>query len=183
MDNTKIIKVISLDIDRTLVHAVEKKFVTDEFKYFEHFLYHEYTVFLRPHLNTFLSFLFHDLKTKYKKDYNIDLKIGLFTGGSREYALKIEEILFKPYQYNLDFIYCDTVNKKSSQLEERLNIKRENIIMIDDSVSIKKLNFKECYLINKFVICDDFEHKFFPLSKEDNGLLRCKEYISLLDTF
>jgi hypothetical protein len=177
--NLNSLSVISLDIDRTLVHALEKYYVKKEwFTHFDHFDYEEYYVFIRPHLKTFLTFLFNDLK----KNYNI--KIGLFTAGSHEYALRIVDNLFVPLEIKPDFIFADVSisTKTTNYLVHTLSefgeiVDKNNIIMIDDSVSIKKLNMKECYLINKFILCDDFQHNFFPECLEDKGLLNCIEFI------
>ncbi len=181
-------KLLLLDIDRTLVHSLLTYLVKDEFKiHFNSIIYDEYTVFIRPHLETFLDYL-KDISLK-----NKDFKIGLFTAGSKNYAnfinkklltsLNIEsKYIFSTKEYDEGFDFNGT-GKSLHYISYLTNIPVQNIYLVDDSLSIKNgfLKHKElynnCYNISKFVVCFDDTHCFIPESVTNNGLLECIEWI------
>ncbi len=176
------IKLLLLDIDRTLVHSLLTGLVKDEFKtHFKTLIYDEYTVFVRPYLEPFIEFL-----------KNTDFKIGIFTAGSKNYAkfinnhllaplnLKIEsKYIFSTKEYDEGFDF-DGTRKSLNYISYLTNIPVNNIYLIDDSVSVKNGLTKlkdQCYNISKFVVCYDDTHFFIPNSVTNNGLNECIEFI------
>ena len=183
-------KLLLLDIDRTLVHSLPTYLVKDEFKtHFNSIIYDEYTVFIRPHLETFVEYL-KDISLK-----NKDFKIGLFTAGSKNYAnfinkkllsslnLNIEsKYIFSTKEYDESFDFNGT-GKSLHYISYLTNIPVQNIYLIDDSTGIKngflkhKDIYNNCYNISKFVVCYDDTHLFISDSVTNNGLLECIEWI------
>jgi hypothetical protein len=169
-------KVIALDIDRTLVDPVLTRRIKEEWKEkFEWFIYDEYTVFLRPKVREFIKFL-------YEKNYIV----GIFTAGSNNYATKIVNRLFKDYK--LHFVFskeeCDEgfdMYGKSKPIEylvyKHPGFKVEDCLLIDDSSRIKRGLGERCYNIKKFVVCYDNVDVFNALSESDNGLIECMEWL------
>ena len=141
-------KVIVLDIDRTLVDSVltcriplesidssgKKK---EEWKdKFEWFIYDEYTVFLRPKVREFIKFL-------YEQNYTV----GIFTAGSNNYSTRIVNQLFKDYKLHFVFSnreYDESFDMygKSKPMEYVVyrypEFKVEDCLLIDYSSRIKK---------------------------------------------
>ena len=179
------IKYIALDIDRTLVHAVPTSIIKEEWKLkYETLEYDEYTVFIRPYLYTFLDYLF---STSYE--------IGLYTAGSREYAEFIRDKLFLYRGYTLSFIFSSDMcinrdntlqlTKSLSHISKRLHTEPTSILLVDDSSAIKRYITLEtggdhCYLVSKFVVCFDDSNVFVPQMVENDGLLKCMDYIKKL---
>jgi len=169
-------KVIALDIDRTLVDSVLTRRVKEEWKEkFEWFIYDEYTVFLRPKVREFISFL-------YEKNYTV----GIFTAGSNTYATKIVDELFKDYKLhfvfsNMEYDEGFDMYGKSKPMEyivyKHPEFKVEDCLLIDDSSRIKRALGERCYNIKKFVVCYDNVDVFNPLSESDNGLVECMEWL------
>jgi hypothetical protein len=169
-------KVIALDIDRTLVDSVLTRRIKEEWKEkFEWFIYDEYTVFLRPKVREFISFL-------YEKNYTV----GIFTAGSNNYATRIVNQLFK--DCNLHFVFSNReydegfdMYGKSKPMEylvyKHPEFKVEECLLIDDSSRIKRALGERCYNIKKFVVCYDNVDVFNELSESDNGLVECMEWL------
>jgi phosphoglycolate phosphatase-like HAD superfamily hydrolase len=169
-------KVIALDIDRTLVDSVLTRRIKEEWKEkFEWFIYDEYTVFLRPKVREFIDFLFENNYT-----------VGIFTAGSNNYATKIVDHLFKDYK--LYFVFSNEeydegfdMYGKSKPMEylvyKHPEFKVEECLLIDDSSRIKRSLGDRCYNIKKFVVCFDNADVFNPLSESDNGLVECMEWL------
>ncbi len=165
--------IIALDIDRTLVHSVNKYFVKQEWtEDFDTFDWDIFTIFIRPNINEFLDFLF------------THFTVGIFTAGAKEYAYEIKDRLF--HDRNLLFIYSEyesnacqrTLNKQkcTKYIQTKLNTD-EDILLIDDSSLIKSRNKDTCYLIPKFVICFDDSKIFRPETKNDTALLDLIVYL------
>jgi len=169
-------KVIALDIDRTLVDSVLTRRVKEEWKdKFQWFIYDEYTVFLRPKVREFISFLFENKYT-----------VGIFTAGSNNYATKIVNHLFKDYK--LHFVFSNEEYDEGFDMYGKLKsmeylvyrypeFKIEDCLLIDDSSRIKRSLGDRCYNIKKFVVCFDNADVFNPLSESDNGLVECIEWL------
>ena len=180
-------KTIILDIDRTLVDSVltcriplesidssgKKK---EEWKdKFEWFIYDEYTVFLRPNIREFISFLFEN-------KYNV----GIFTAGSYNYSQQIVKHLFTDYK--LHFVFSNREYDESYDMYGKLKameyvvyrypeLNLEECLLIDDSSRIKKNLEERCYNIKKFVVCYDNADVFIETSIEDKGLIECMEWL------
>lgn len=169
-------KTIVLDIDRTLVHAILSSKIKDEWKEkFEWFIYDEYTVFLRPKVRIFISFL-----------YDNEYIVGIFTAGSYNYSQQIVNHLFKDYK--LKFVFSNKEYEESFDMYGKLkpmeyivykypDIRIEDCLLIDDSTSIKKYLRERCYNIKKFVVCYDNINQFNPLSESDSVLVECMEWL------
>ena len=169
-------KVIALDIDRTLVDSVLTRRIKEEWKEkFEWFIYDEYTVFLRPKVREFIKFL-----------YDNNYTVGIFTAGSNNYATKIVNQLFKDYK--LYFVFSNEeydegfdMYGKSKPMEylvyKHPEFKVEECLLIDDSSRIKRALGERCYNIKKFVVCYDNADVFNPLSESDNCLVECIEWL------
>ena len=169
-------KVIVLDIDRTLVDAVLTRRIKEEWKEkFEWFVYYEYIVFLRPKVREFINFLFENNYT-----------VGIFTAGSNNYATTIVNKLFKDYK--LHFVFSEEECNKSFDMYGKTKpmeyiiykypeFKVEDCLLIDDSITIKKDLGERCYNIKKFVVCFDDVDVFNELSERDNGLVKCMEWL------
>ena len=172
---------IILDIDRTLIHSVEKCVVKEEWKeHFETFEVDEYIVFLRPHVKEFINFLFNS------KNNNHNFTVGIFTASSKEYAKSIVNYLFK--EYNIFFLFSSGEYEESfdkygrfkpiEYISEKIpEINSDKCIIIDDSSLIKKSNGEKCYKINPFVVCFDDVPKFNIISIDDTSLLNCMEWL------
>jgi predicted phosphatase len=167
-------KVIALDIDRTLVDSVLTRRIKEEWKEkFEWFIYDEYTVFLRPKVREFIKFL-----------YDNNYIVGIFTAGSNNYATIIVNQLFKDRK--LHFVFSNREYEDSFDMYGKLKameyvvyrypeFKLEDCLLIDDSNRIKKYLGERCYNIKKFVVCYDNADVIVPLSESDNGLVECME--------
>ncbi len=163
---------ILLDIDRTLVHAVERRLVLPEWlDHYKYFFWAEYVVFVRPHLTTFLEFLYSQPAWK----------IGLFTGGSKEYCEKVAEELFSSYslyckfswnEYDESFDF-DGKRKSTAYIAYKLKIPEDEILLLDDSVSLCKQLGDRAFLVEKFIVCFDFTNTFVPEMIQNEGLLKC----------
>ena len=183
-------KLLLLDIDRTLVHSLPTYLVKDEFKiHFKSFIYDEYTVFIRPYLDTFVQYL-NNISLK-----NTNFKIGLFTAGSKKYANFINKYLLTPLNLKIESKYIfstkeydegfdfDGTRKSLHYISYLTSIPVQNIYLIDDSTGIKnsflkhKDIYNNCYNISKFIVCYDDTHCFISDSVTNNGLLECIEWI------
>jgi hypothetical protein len=174
---------LSLDIDRTLVHACPTRFVKPEWlTHFKSFIYEEYTVFVRPYLQEFLTYL-ETIQDK--------VKIGLFTAGSIHYKNFIIEELFED-KVKLDFTFSANdydnafdlygTRKPMQYVANKLNTDVKNILMVDDSNAIFRDNSifaNNFYLISKFVVCDDFKHNFFDQILQDRALLDLIQWVQV----
>jgi hypothetical protein len=171
---------IALDIDRTLVCSVRTYYVKKEWlTMFDSFIFDNYTVFIRPHIKSFLNYLF-DPENKFK--------VGIYTAADEEYAKVVIDKLFTPDRYEPEFVFSSTdsyqnkkfdgKDKSVEYLSYKLNIPINNILLIDDSSAIKKVNLEGCYLIPKFFICfDNNVNVFNTKAQTDEELLECKKWL------
>lgn len=165
-------KIIALDIDRTLVHSVPKYCVKEEWKdRFEWFDIISHISFLRPHVRTFIDFLFN-------KGYNV----GIFTAGSKEYAEEVVAELFK--NKDLLFIFSNIeYNKgfekygKMKPIEYIMENYEGECILIDDSNSVYKDNMERCYKINPFFVCFDDLPKYNAGCEKDIAFIDCMRWL------
>jgi carboxy-terminal domain RNA polymerase II polypeptide A small phosphatase len=138
-------QLLILDLDETLIYSTAKKL-----KHKEAFLCGKYFVYTRPHLNWFLTEIAHHFR------------LGIWSAADETYVSEIVrqilpqgiqlEILWgqswctcKPSLENKSSIY----EKDISKLTE-LNFKREDIILVDDSLWNTKLNKENSILIKPF---------------------------------
>jgi hypothetical protein len=154
-ENMSQIECIILDIDNTLVHAVNPRLVDPLWlTKFETRNSKDYCIFLRPGLHKFLDYIF----SKYK--------VGVFSAGDSEYvnfvanniiansSRKIEFVLS-----NKDFEVCkyETGDLKSiswvNQKYPKFSI--NNTLIIDDYFLVKASNPKNTILVDKFEICSE----------------------------
>ena len=165
-------KTVVLDIDRTLVHSVEKYRLNHEWKdKFEWFDVVSHITFLRPHVREFINFLFD-------KGYNV----AIFTAGGMEYAEEVVKELFKVKKPS--FIFVDKDYDKAFKLYGKLKaveyvedkVKGE-CILIDDSNTINRNNPEKCYRIQPFFVCFDDIPNFNVESEKDTGLLECMKWL------
>ncbi len=169
-------KTIILDIDRTLVHAVSKYVIKEDWKdKFEWFISEPYVVFFRPQIREFIKFLFDN-----------NYKVGLFTAGSKEYAEEIVHNLFK--NYKLEFVFSNEHYDEGFDMFGKLkpleyivyknpHLELDDCIIVDDSSLIKNSNGDRCYKIKPFCICYDDSHAFINSSEEDNELFKFMEWV------
>lgn len=174
--NSKKINTIILDIDRTLIHAVSKYIVKEEWKdKFEWFISDNFIVFLRPHVREFIDFL-----------YNNNYKVGIFTAGSYDHANSVVNNLFN--NRKLEFVFSNEQYDEGFDMFGKLKpieyivykhpeIDIDECIIIDDSSLIKNSNGHRCYKINPFCICCDDRPIFISSSEEDTGLFKFIEWI------
>ncbi len=182
-------KGIILDIDRTLVHSVEKHVVRmkpgreQEWKdMFEWFDIDSHITFLRPKVWELIDFLFNE-----------GYEVGIFTAGSKEYAEQIVEGLFAGR--NLKFVYSvDDYNKCIDKYWRAKYIKyvAENYpltpegfgakgdgewVIVDDASNVKISNGDLCYNIKPFVVCFDDTFELKEGTENDDELVKCMEWI------
>jgi hypothetical protein len=182
-----------LDIDRTLVHSVPNYNVNSEwYNHFDSLKYENFTIFIRPHLTTFLDTLFK----KQKQNNNKYFQIGIFTAGSWHYMNYITEKIFKDYPLNRNYLFHEYHSDQSLLFDNKLKsldyIKsflvlnkqlnpEDDIYLIDDSVSVKNKIGENCYLIPKFYVCtDDIQPVFNKKALEDTSLLECLKWIDTI---
>ena len=160
--NDKKINVI-LDLDSTLLCSVPLnviemnpevfKELNEKLKYVD--MKPFYSVYLRPHLDEFLDFLFDEFN------------VSVFTAAERDYAkFVVDNIVKKNHQdYNLDFIFYSYHNmislrtynqmKQLSMLWNMFNMYYfypSNTVIIDDYDMVKSSNPYNCLQIKKFDI-------------------------------
>ncbi len=183
-----------LDIDRTLVHSVPNYNVNSEwYNHFDSLKYENFTIFIRPHLTTFLDTLFKRQKQNNNNKY---FQIGIFTAGSWHYMNYITEKIFKDYPLNRNYLFHEyhsdqslLFDKKQKSLDyiksllvlnKQLN-PEDDIYLIDDSVSIKNKIGEKCYLIPKFYVCtDDIQPVFNKKALDETSLLECLKWIDTI---
>ena len=150
------IRNIILDLDNTILHSIEQRFVKEEWltKY-ENIQITDYVVFLRPHVKPFLTYIFN----KYK--------VGIFTAASSDYATEIVNLLIKPFGgepifvlTNQNFLNCQFEFGGHKNIEYLIHyypewIHLDDTIIIDDSIAVKRTNDTLCWQIKEFKIFQD----------------------------
>jgi FMN phosphatase YigB (HAD superfamily) len=165
-------KTVVLDIDRTLVHSVEKYRLNVEWmNKFEWIDIISHISFLRPNVREFINLLFD-------KGYNV----GIFTAGSREYAKQIVDELFK--ERKPLFIFSNEEYDEAFKLYGRLKPVEYieegypgECILIDDSNTIKNDNPEKCYRIKPFFVCFDNIPNFNVDCVKDLELIECMRWL------
>lgn len=163
---------IILDLDQTLISAEpieefdfeknQKKMFKFNFENLDGY----YLMFPRPKLDEFLDYLF------------ANFNVSVWTAASKDYALFVIEkfILTKPNR-KLDFIFfsyhCNISKKENNGLKglnmlwdsyELQNYSKDNTLIIDDNIDVKKIQPCNCYLIPAFNFTDDNSEKDDELS-------------------
>ena len=153
---------IILDLDQTLISAEELKGFEFQ-KYRKKMLQFDtkvmddlYIIFGRPHLQTFLDYLFENFN------------VSIWTAASKSYALFIINnfIKTKPSR-KIDFIFfsyhCDFSMKSKKGLKclsilwevfGLTGFTKHNTIIIDDNDRVKKIQKCNCYAIDPFYFTD-----------------------------
>ena len=186
---------VLLDLDNTIINSLEPqeiKLVNPDFKGFaqtpspssfeSHFHYEDmnpfFRVYGRPHLDTFLDFLFEHFN------------VGVFTAAESEYALFIVKhfIETKPgrrvsvifYRYHVDAgekRYGDGRIKDLRLLWEHYKIPffyPQNTILIDDLIDVKETNPYNVFRIKSF---DVLKH-----NKPNEDAVQDRELYHVMDT-
>lgn len=178
---------VLLDLDQTLISAEEYEGFRHE-KRIEKFkdvkyMDKDFIVFGRPHLQSFLDFLFSNFN------------VSVWTAASKSYALFIIDnfILTKPerrldfmfFSYHCDYsVQCKKGLKGLSVLWENfklLHYDQENTIIIDDNPEVKSIQRCNCYDIKPFyALKNGSEHDtaLVDLEKHLKGLLHSKADLS-----
>ena len=194
-------KGIILDIDRTLVHSIEKYILKIEGKeeewkdMFEWFDIDTHITFLRPNVWEFIDFLFTE-----------GFEVGIFTAGSNDYAKQIVDILFvgrdlkfvlsndhyeeafykyrkdKPIEYVVEKYPLTTKGLgtaifDSSVLQSKTSKGDGEWVIIDDANNVKISNGDLCYNIKPFVVCFDDTFELKEGTENDDELVKCMEWI------
>lgn len=139
------IRNIILDLDETLISAIDVKDLRNKTKYEEYmsrkdqFKYHvmdnDYIITERPGVQKFLDFIF--------KNFNV----SVWTAASKDYALfVIQKVILKKSDRTLDFIlygnHCDYSKEKSEcikQLNQLFHLHQynsTNTLIIDDNKNV-----------------------------------------------
>jgi hypothetical protein len=175
---------VFLDLDQTLVHAVEKDELSDSTmakckKKFNHHTMNDdpyYTVFERPGLQPFLDFLFANFNvavwTAATKDYALYVINKCVQAGKPE--RKLEYVLFS-YHGDISRKAC----KKSKSLEQLPLIMglplcvKQNTVIVDDYDEVYHTQPENCIIAPGFYVNDNnaASDTFLPvLSKRISGL-------------
>ena len=152
-------KCIILDIDNTIVHAVNPKLVhPDWVKKFNTVTSSgpiDYCIFLRPGLEDFLEYIFSNYT------------VGVFSAGDSEYVnFVIKNIIQTKSGRNLHFVMSnkefETCKFETGDLKSISWVNQkypmftvENTLIIDDYFLVKVSNPKNTYLIDKFEVCTE----------------------------
>lgn len=168
-----------LDLDETLISAqAQDEWNHDKYKHLlSQFPVHDmegyYYIFERPHLQSFLDWLF------------ANFNVCVWTAATKDYAcFIIKHVLLKNKDRKLDYVFfgdhCDISDKEYAcpkSLEMLWNkykmqgFTAKNTIIIDDHPGVKEGNDTLCYHIKEFdVLSDD--------SRQDIELERLKEFLS-----
>ncbi len=145
-----------LDLDNTLISSQEYNTFQKNNK-MEKFIYTvmdtEYIVFHRPHLDTFLDFVF--------KNFNV----SVWTAGTKDYALFIiKHIILSKKNRKLDYILsrfnCNESEFKFGEIKDLnmfhfdKNYNKENTIIIDDNEDVIKQNKNNSIQVKPFEYTD-----------------------------
>ena len=181
--NINNIKNIILDLDETLINSIipgellysnkGNIFKKKEKLFTHHMMDVDFIVVERPHLQTFLDFIF--------KNYNV----SVWTAASKSYALFIiENILLKSNKKRkLDYILYDShcnyskhntnCIKQLEQLFHLPNYNRRNTLIIDDNDEVSEGNQS---IDNKIIHIKKFSF-FNNDSENDTELLQIKNFL------
>ena len=149
---------ILLDLDQTLIASeqvgkISTRSLANYKKMFEsHTMPGEYVIFARPHLQSFLDFLF------------ANFNVSVWTAASKDYALFIIEkfILIKP-ERKLDFFFYSY----HTNLALKEHSKLKDISMLWRVFKLQNYNFKNTYII------DDNENVY---EAQPKNTIRIKEF-------
>ena len=180
---------IILDLDNTLLHGVKKELDVPFQEHFQTVEIEDYTVFVRPHLQAFLDFIF------------THFNVAVFTAAGPNYAKQIVEKLFprKPvFIFSTpEFDRCKLQTggfKDLEWVENQVPFQKSRTLIIDDMKLVKMTNGDHCYNIKPFYVlheikgqiataqfkaCSQDEKKRYLIkqSVEDDELLTCMKYL------
>jgi hypothetical protein len=180
-------KNIILDLDNTIICAIEyTSYNKNKFQPIDNALSSKnmdtsYKVYQRPHLETFLDFIF--------KHFNV----SVFTAASKDYALFIVKnfIINGHPDRKIDFIFHSyhvdlSEHKYNSPKDLRLLWKilpstftPENTVIVDDLPDVKKANKQNCINIKAFDVYNEETDKVVPSSVNDNELIHTINVLKL----
>lgn len=170
---------IFLDLDNTIISSVPLEEIEwtpeieDKISHFKFYNMEDYyIVFERPHLQSFLDFLFDNFN------------VSVWTAATKDYALFIiEKIILRRPGRKLDMIlfsyHCDISEGLKKGIKNLSTLSREfhmgkfdmsNTYIIDDLPEIKEIQPENCISVKPF----EFEDKG---SENDDELLRIEEVL------
>ena len=174
MNSVKKLKNIILDLDLTLICSIEindRSNIDSSLEYKE--MKNYYRIYSRPHLQTFLSYIF--------SNYNV----SVWTAASKDYAMfVIKNFILAPdpsrkFQWIFFSYHCEE-SKKSTGFSKKIdflkkdckikNITTNNSLIIDDNMDVYDCQKDNCYLIKPF----ECQYKG---SSTDTELVRLVEYL------
>lgn len=181
---------IFLDLDETIISSVDNDEYIENKEKLDKLNLHskkldeegenfEYNVYGRPHLQTFLEFIF--------KNFNV----SVWTAASKNYALFIiEKFILNDKERKLDYIFFDYHCSLSQQFKDDENkiksldilsndfniekITLNNTVIIDDNPKVFKNQPNNCIKIKPF---DVIKNKN---PEDDNELLKIKNKLELM---
>lgn len=183
---------IILDLDNTLINSLDKSTITEKYmeqmkqklaKYTRHTSDY-YHVYERPHLQTFLDFLF--------RNFNV----SVWTAASRAYAAHVVEscILQNKPDRHLDYIFWSEHSQISDELSgtpknlsllyqefglEKDGYGKHNTCIIDDLDDVYNFQPKNCIHVKPFNVLDEDSNKDEELLKIQKFLERfCRHAIN-----
>lgn len=141
---TKRILVV-LDLDETLIHATK-----EELSYKAHFKFHEYYIYLRPYLHSFLD----KLKSKFD--------VAIWSSADDKYVNSIIEMIYNEHS-DFHFIWgrSKCTMRKNFELDKyvfekhlkkvkQTGIPLENILIVDNSPEKLRVNYGNAIYIKSF---------------------------------
>jgi TFIIF-interacting CTD phosphatase-like protein len=136
-------KLLILDIDETLVFVDNKYFFKPYKKLEPDFEIFTYFGIKRPFLDQFLR----DISKKYD--------LALWTSGSKEYAEKINELIFKPLKIKVKFIFSNEDLFKGQKdldivIDNFPEYSKKDILVIDDNKEYFTNDLTNLITIKKF---------------------------------
>ena len=159
-------KIIILDLDETLIHAVEKPL-----ERVQDFVVGPYFVYLRPHARSFIDFCFASFSA-----------VAVWTSSSKDYAEEISLNLFGSKKEDLAFLWSQ------ERCVRKFDYKRYASYWIKDLKKVKRRG----YALEKIIAIDDSPEKLYrqygnlvrilPFEGlvSDDELLHLQQYLTVL---
>ena len=159
-------KIIILDLDETLIYAVEKPL-----ERVQDFMVGPYFVYVRPHARSFIDFCFASFSA-----------VAVWTSSSKDYAEEISWNLFGSKKADLAFLWSQ------ERCVRKFDYKRYATYYIKDLKKVKRRG----YALKKMIMVDDSPEKLYrqygnlvpvlPFEGllPDDELLYLQQYLSVL---
>lgn len=165
-------KNIILDLDNTLICAVEVDEIQTRPSFPSFDIDGVYTVFERPHLNEFLTYLFENFN------------VYVWSAGTKNYVMSIIENVFESRGYTpkgVFFLYHCTISEKRHECLKDLTmfakctgVSYKDTYLIDDLEETIEKNGEQGILIPPFEALDEG-------AENDNELMAIKNKLKLLN--